>query len=521
MNELSRTTMFVVAAAVASAMGAGAWYSGLTSKNTEVTFGEDLFPEFDDSLAVTELRVSSYDMAKDAIRTFSVKRNADGLWTIPSHKDYPAEAESRLARTSASLLGLKRVAIQSRNESDWAKYGVLDPENPSAGKSAAADDPDADEDQTNEQKKAREKQLKEERFGTRVVLLDSAGNSMLDLIVGNEVEGQAGHFYVRAAEENVTYITKLQVDLSAKFSDWIEPDLLKTRQSDLTQILVRNYSVDEQTGYLNMGDELSFQLDKEQTPAKWTMAGLDEATEKLDDNGVRDMAREVAGLKIVDVRRKPEGINADLSIDREIVQDPLTLQILQQDMQRQGFFVAQGPDGGRILVSNEGEFQAGSSEGLRYTLYFGEIAREADKDINVRFGEQSATDGGNADQDAADNAAEPGVDEETGPRRYLLVKVEFDETLLGEKPVEPQAPEKPSAAGETKDSAQPADSAPTDAAAADKADAAPQTDDAKKAEPAPVEPEKTEPEGTEPEKTESAKGDTAGEEPATEPNECF
>ncbi|MCA9060987.1 MAG: DUF4340 domain-containing protein, partial [Planctomycetaceae bacterium] len=486
MSEIRRTSGFVIAAALSVVVAFAAWYSGRPSGIAEFSdVGTPLFPEFTDSLDVTELRVSAYDEEKDRMLSFVVKQDENQQWIIPSHRNYPAEAESRLARTAASMLDLTRVALAGREEKAWGMYGVYDPEKPEAGlKDADSDQGDSpDEDLTAEEKEERAKADKGKRFGTRVALLDGAGNALVDLIVGNAVEGRAGHYYVREPDSKLTYISRMSPDLSAKFSDWIEPDLLKTTQNNVNHIVVRNYSIDETSGELKMGDELSFQLDKEQTPATWSMEGLNAETEKLDENAVRDLAREVASLKIVDVLEKPEGIGADLTIDRTIVQNPLILQVLQKDLERQGFFVARGPDGNATLVSNEGEFQAGSSEGLMYTLYFGEVARGSDKDIDVDF----AADGAAADDaenstegSETESAAAAEEDTKTGPRRYLLVKVEYDESLLGPQPTAPVEPVKPAAKPAT-ESAAPQDDASEKPAGA--GDAAPTS------EPAPAEKE--------------------------------
>jgi hypothetical protein len=125
-------------------------------------------------------------------------------------------------------------------------------------------------------------------------------------------------------------------------------------------------------------------------------------------------------------------------------------------MQRQGFFIARGENGQKKLVSNEGEVVAGTKNGVRYTLYFGEVARGTAKDIETGLNEKAAADDQKDDAaaddqktdtaDAGDNPPKPEIkpaDAESGPRRYLLVKVEFDESLMGAKPAEPVEPEKP------------------------------------------------------------------------------
>ncbi|MFN9971859.1 MAG: DUF4340 domain-containing protein, partial [Phycisphaerae bacterium] len=161
----------------------------------------------------------------------------------------------------------------------------------------------------------------------------------------------------------------MEVDLSAKFADWIEPDLLKVSQSDIVRVVLDNYSVNEEEGAIVPGETLKFFMEKANAAAteKWMLDGVDEATEKLDENAVRDLTRNLDQLKIVGVRPKPQGLNADLTMSKEVSENPLLRQVLQSDMQRQGFFAARTPEGAK-LVSNEGELIAGTKNGVRYTL---------------------------------------------------------------------------------------------------------------------------------------------------------
>jgi hypothetical protein len=211
--------------------------------------------------------------------------------------------------------------------------------------------------------------------------------------------------------------------------------------------------------------------------------------ESLKEAAVTDITKNLDQLKIVGVRPKPEGLNADLTVSPEVAQNPLMRQVLQTDMQRQGFYIARGENNQVKLVSNEGELLAGTNNGVRYTLYFGEIARGTAKDIETGLNDkkpaegEAKTEGGEAKADgekgaegAEADAAKPEdkpEDSESGPRRYLLVKVDYDESLLGPKPTEPVAPEKPAILNEEAAPAPAEDKKPDAPADAPKADAPP------------------------------------------------
>lgn len=481
MNQTSRTFVFAIIAALSAAIAVGVRYANRPASVEGFTdVGQEFFENFKDPLKATSLSVVKYDSESKEPQSFAVNQNDKGLWVIPSHHDYPAEAKDRLAKTAAQLIGLRKVALQSRSKDDWARYGVADPTDESAITSTATDGKSTSS------------------RGTRITLRDSSGNALVDLIVGNPVDGKDKHFYVRQPDKNPVFIAKLDAELSAKFSDWIEPDLLKLNQNDINSLIIDRYSIDEEQGAIVPGEQLTLRKDKpaDGSVAKWSLDGLNAETEKVKEQPINDLTRNIDQLKIVGVRPKPEGLNADLTVTPEVAQNPLVRQILEADMQRQGFFVARGPDNLVKLVSNEGEMVAGTSNGVKYTLYFGEVARGSEKDIETGLNEPKAdasaeakaddADTANAvgetakDESAAPDAPSPPEEPETpesGPRRYLLVKVEFDESLLGPAPTPPVAPEKPAILNDAAPAAEPGAeqpaAAPGDApAAAPAADAA-------------------------------------------------
>lgn len=414
MNPMNRTLMF---AGIAVASAVIAFVANSASQPDSVDgfadVGQMFFPDFQDVGSATALTVVDYDNDARGTQSFAVQQNDSGLWVIPSHHDYPAEAADRLARTATSLMGIKKTAVTSRSKEDWKRYGVLAPD---ADGAAEADE-----------------------RGTRLTLSDSSGNSLVDLIIGSKVPEQANQYYVRVPEKNTTYIADLDIDLSAKFSDWIEPDLLKINPTDLVSVTLDNYSIDETQGTINLGEVLKFQKEDLKTSGTWSLADLKTETEEFDTSPVTSLATNLDQLKIVGVRPKPEGLDDNMRIN------PVVKQILQGQMGALGYFF--GPDRtgeGERLYSNEGELLAGTDKGVQYTLYFGEIARGTGKDIEVGLDDANAkaTDEDN-DEKADGKDDEDTPESEDGPRRYLLVKVDFNDELLGPKPVAPEEPAKP------------------------------------------------------------------------------
>ena len=59
-------------------------------------------------------------------------------WSIPSHENYPADAEDQLGEAAAGMIGLKVVDMASDDPDTHPLYGVVDPESKS-GSTAAED----------------------------------------------------------------------------------------------------------------------------------------------------------------------------------------------------------------------------------------------------------------------------------------------------------------------------------------------------------------------------------------------
>ena len=140
-----------------------------------------------------------------------------------------------------------------------------------------------------------------------------------------------------------------------------------------------------------------------------------------------------------------------LSIDPKVEEDVERLSVLQASLQRRGFFLAQVAGSGRQLVSKEGELIAGTNEGALYHLHFGNLFTGNTKAIEIGLDseddaseESDETDEESAEGPDDDSTTEDSDGEESdSPSRYLFVRVEFDEDLLGPAPVEPTEPEVP------------------------------------------------------------------------------
>jgi hypothetical protein len=368
MNQVRRTIYY---AAVAVVLAGLALATSPRQKMPEAFFdqGEAFFPDFTDPNAATSLEVVDWDESTGAAVPFKVTFQG-GRWTIPSHHGYPADGKDRLARTAAGLIGITKDDFRTDNTADHEACGVIDPLDTASPSLRGR--------------------------GRRVTIKGENDVVLADLIIGKSFEGREGFRLVRVPGQKRVYGARINVDVSTGFKDWIEADLMMIEKDEVERVQLKDYSIDERTGRLDQRDDVVLTRAGE----VWKMAGTPSGKE-LDTYKFNNLIRAVDELTIEGVRPKPEGLSASLS------RMAGGISITQDDMlslQDHGFYFARD---GR-LVSNEGELQAGTSDGVVYTLRFGEVA----------FGQGLAV-------SAGDSAAVRG-EGLTGENRYLMISVSLD-----------------------------------------------------------------------------------------------
>jgi hypothetical protein len=335
--------------------------------------GETFFPDFTDPNAARTLEVVEWDEATGSAVPFKVTFEG-GRWTIPSHHGYPADGKDRLAKTAAGVIGITKDDFRTDNVADYEACGVIDPL-----------------DTANPGTTGR---------GKRVTIKGDNDVVLADLIIGKSFEGREGFHLVRVPGEKRVYGARINLDVSTKFKDWIEADLMLIDKEETDRFVLKDYSIEETTGRLNERDEVVITKDGDHWNMNRTPAG-----KEVDTYKVNNLLRAVDELTIEGVRPKPEGLTATLSRAGGT-------SITQGDMlslQEHGFYFTRD---GR-LVSNEGELQARTADGVTYTLRFGEIA----------FGQGLAVSAGSA------AASTPG---QAGENRYLMITAAFERALFPE-----------------------------------------------------------------------------------------
>ena len=340
--------------------------------------GEPFFPEFTDPDMAATLEVIGFDEETAAAIPFRVT-NRGGLWTIPSHHDYPADGEERLANAAADVIGLVKDDFRSDNVADHEALGVVDPLDEAATTLAGR--------------------------GTRITFKGEGEEGLADLLVGNELPGRPGLRFVRVPDQKRVYVARFEADISTRFEDWIETNLLEVEREQVEHIVLNEYRLDERLRtVVRRGEFILDKIEEDSWQANRVPAG-----QEVDFVQVNLLVGAIIDMKIAGVRPKPPGMSGNLL---EAARAGAISQADVQVLTSRGFFPT--PEGG--LLSNEGELLVRTSDGVLYTLRFGEVV----------YGRGDAVLLGDDTSD----------DRETGPgeNRYVFITAEFDAAGLGPEP---------------------------------------------------------------------------------------
>ena len=407
--------------------------------------GQEFFADFTDPTLASALSVSAIDADQVEAKEFSVERIENGQWVIPSHHNYPADAADQLARTASSVIGIKRGAMVTRWEADHARYGVVNPKVDTLGVD----------------------QVK--GVGKRLTLRGEDDAVLADYIIGKQVEGESDQYYVRHPDEDEVYVATLNIDLSTKFTDWIETDLLDINSSDVVNVALNDYQFDELKGTVTQRDVTT--LHRKSASEDWQMDGLDETTQEVSKDAIRDTVNAIANLEIAGVRPKQKGLTPDLRLDRSALGSQRDVERLQSDLLARGFLLqpAESGDSENLkLISREGELTTATNDGLVYNMYFGRVFTGSQEELEIGLNSdaerapddetesdsdsQSSKAGKDQNGDASASSNEATDDEASTenekknsekPGRYVFVTVDFDKQFLGDQPSKPTEPEMP------------------------------------------------------------------------------
>src|SRR5262249_30979254 len=192
-------------------------------------------------------------------------------------------------------------------------------------------------------------------------------------------EGSGGQRYVRVPDQKRTYGVTVKADLSTRFADWIETNLLKVDTGKVRKVLFDNYKMQEavmsngERGLTPVGDERVTITRKESfgpwnvaiekrdpTSGEWKSSGVPAGQEASEDK-LRSLTDALGDLKIAGVRPKPPGLTDPNDPNLKLTV-PIAL-----SLQNRGFYLSRN----RGLYSDQGDVIVSTDEGVVYTLRYG------------------------------------------------------------------------------------------------------------------------------------------------------
>ncbi len=394
MNEGRTSAIFAVVAAVSLGL---AWMSrpeAIYDENdlkTQVT-GQPVFAKFEDPAEAASFQIIKYDEALGQLERFEVaKDKTSSMWKLPSYDDYPADAAEQVRDATTPLISMPILNVSSLDRGDHSLYGVINPDSDDLS-------------------------VGESGVGMLLRVKGDANQVLAELVVGKEVDGVQGQRYVRVPTEDATYVVELDTaPFTTEFPKWINQKLLEIRSFDIASVGLRDYAIlPTQQGY-GMSRNFDADLSFDSAANKWTLdrlltykdgkAVVDSVPEGevLKDDSLNNLRNAVQDLDIVNVRRKPTGLAADLKADKSLMENKESLQSLVS----QGFIPQEGPNGTEIFATG-GETLVGTQMGVKYLLRFGETVTKLSEN-----------------------------EEESGLRRYLLVSAVLDDSKFPPPELQP------------------------------------------------------------------------------------
>ncbi len=403
-TAMRRTTVFVVAGLLLLGFG---WAVQPRFKPATVDSAAErvLFPALTDAEKAASLEIIRYDDELATLYPFKVIKSG-GVWVLPSHQNYPADAKDQLAAAATELVDLKTLDEVSSRATDHELYGVIEPDQEKIKPGMTG-------------------------IGQMIEIRDASGSKLARLIIGKEDKqsgvggGSRRLRFVRKAGQDPVYRVELDTSkFTTRFGDWIEKDLLKLTPWDIRSVELDNYSLSavESGGRLEVrqqrDEKISLMYDDKES--SWLLSSFEkfpdeessdsvsvdlEENEEVDSTKLNDLRNALGDLQIIDVARKPAGLSSDLKAAESFVNDVEAVSSLQQ----RGFLPL--PSG--QILSTEGQTVIGMKDGVEYVLRFGAGT--------------TVTDPGQADSEQGDDAA---VESAETTARYLLVMAQFNEDLL-------------------------------------------------------------------------------------------
>ncbi len=401
MNEGRTTAIFAGVAAVTLGFAYWSMPRAIDSTSEEAKKMQNmvLFEKFDEPGKAASLQIVKYNESLAQLDPFEISKDKGGMWKIPSHDDYPADAAEQVRDAATPLIGLRSLDMITTKPDEHGMYGVLNP-----------DDKDL--------------KIGESGVGMLVRVKDASDTIIADLIIGKADKDRENQRYVRKPSEDAVYIAEISTaPFTTEFRKWIKGELLGVKSFEINSILLRDYAIlPIQNGRYELRKNFDADLSFDAAKSTWALDQMLTfesgppgtpvelgADQELKAASLNDLRTAVQSLEIVNVQRKPKGLAADLKADKSLMENKESLKSLFD----QGFFPKETPGGFEIFATG-GETIVGTQNGVQYVLRFGEVVATLSSE----------------DEDKKDG-------EIGGLQRYLLVTAKLDDSKFPLPDIQP------------------------------------------------------------------------------------
>ncbi|MFM7319794.1 MAG: hypothetical protein ACKO5E_22835, partial [bacterium] len=197
-------------------------------------------------------------------------------------------------------------------------------------------------------------------------------------------------------------------------------DLLKLESNRVRKIVIDRHRADPSKGMLIPGEITTLMRDS--APNTWTIDNP-EPDKKVNASKITEITNTLTGLKILGIRPKPAGLTKDLK-ESEDGKFKLSQQAALSLQQRGFYRTRQG-----TLVSNQGEIQVGTDQGVVYVLRFGEVTVADGDDLSAGTSDDAKPEDKKPEtktkSEETEKAKKPGTE-----GRFLFITATFDPSLI-------------------------------------------------------------------------------------------
>ncbi len=342
--------------------------------------GEPIFA----GLTVTKIaEIEIVESVEGETKTIRLSEDAGGWFIHYDDSRYPVDATNQLGSVADGLANLKIHRLETEQEKDHAKFGVLDPSVPEEVVKAESE---------------------EDKIGKLLIINGLDASPLAELILGNKREsGSADYRYIRIPGDSIVYSAKFSDHIydkaSTQFAQWVEKDFLDLDHNQVKRVHLDNYkTVQKKVQVPNMPQGFQMARPEQQpgtkhtfvyTDGNWTSPNVKLAeTESLNEKVLDEMKESFDDFEIIDVEKKPNGVIKDVLAQLWQSQQEKNQQAFQthrnklaeisNSLEAKGFHlqVEQTETGlQETILANNGESKVGMKNGVEYHLRFGKIYR--------------------------------------------------------------------------------------------------------------------------------------------------